>query len=418
MKYGCIGKQLKHSFSKEIHEEFAPYSYDICEIPPEELESFMKQGDFSAINVTIPYKEAVIPYLFSISERAQKIGAVNTIVNRNGKLYGYNTDFFGMKSLICKMGISLNNKKVAILGTGGTSKTAKAVAESMGASLILNVSRTEKEGAITYQELYKNYSDAEIIINTTPSGMFPNWNSVPVDIKKFNNLCGVVDVVYNPLNTLLVREAKSLGIKAESGLYMLVAQAVRASEIFLDTKYSEDTIDKVYSKIRLPKRNIVLTGMPGSGKSTVGKIISEKLNMQFYDSDEFIEKIFDKKISAIFSDEGEEFFRVNESEVICQLGSKNGIVLSTGGGAILRDINIDGMKQNGTVYFLDRPINELIPTDDRPLARSKEDIIKRYNERYNTYVSTADVIIPVDGTPEKIADKIIKDFLNYETLYN
>ncbi len=418
MKYGCIGKQLKHSFSKEIHEEFAPYSYDICEIPPEELEAFINNGDFSAINVTIPYKEAVIPYLYSVSEQAQKIGAVNTIVNRDGKLFGYNTDFFGMESLIRRMGISLTNKKVIILGTGGTSKTAKAVAESMGASVILKVSRTSKDGAITYEELYKYHSDAEIIINTTPSGMFPNWNSVPVDVKKFGNLCGVVDVVYNPLNTRLVREAKSLGINAESGLYMLVAQAVRASEIFLDTKYADDTIDKVFLKIRLPKRNIVLTGMPGSGKSTVGKIISEKLNMQFYDSDAFIEKVFNKKISDIFADEGEEFFRVNESEIICQLGAKNGIVLSTGGGAILREISVDGMKQNGTVYFLDRPVNELIPTDDRPLARTADDIIKRYHERYDIYVSTADVIISVDGTPENIADKIIKDFLNYEALHN
>ena len=179
-------------------------------------------------------------------------------------------------------------------------------------------------------------------------------------------------------------------------------------EIFLDTKYADDTIDKVFLKIRLPKRNIVLTGMPGSGKSTVGKIISEKLNMQFYDSDAFVEKVFNKKISDIFADEGEEFFRVNESEIICQLGAKNGIVLSTGGGAILREISVDGMKQNGTVYFLDRPVNELIPTDDRPLARTADDIIKRYHERYDIYVSTADVIISVDGTPEKIADKIEK----------
>jgi len=275
LKYGCIGEHLKHSFSKEIHETFADYSYEICEIPKSEIDDFMKTADFSAINVTIPYKETVIPYLYYIDPMAKDIGAVNTVVNRDGKLYGYNTDFFGMKSLIEKMGLSLEGKKVAILGTGGTSKTATAVAKALCASKIIRISRTEKDGCITYESLYSCHNDIDVIINTTPSGMFPNWDNSPVELKYFKKLSGVVDVVYNPLTTKLVRDAKNLGIKAECGLYMLVAQAVRASEIFLDTTYQENTIDEVFGKILRPKKNIILTGMPACGKSTVGAILSE-----------------------------------------------------------------------------------------------------------------------------------------------
>ncbi len=410
MKYGCIGEHLKHSFSKEIHEEFAPYSYEIKEIPKDEIDGFMEAADFSAINVTIPYKETVIPHLFYISDMAKEIGAVNTIVNRNGKLYGYNTDFFGMKKLFDKMNLSCKGKKVAVLGTGGTSKTASAVARSMGASTIIKVSRSEKEGSITYDDLYKKHTDLEIIINTTPSGMYPKWDSIPVDLKFFPNLKGVVDAVYNPLCTRLVQEARKLGVKAECGLYMLVSQAVRASEIFLNTVYPDETIDNVFKKIIGPKKNIVLTGMPGSGKSTVGKIIAEKLKMYYFDSDTIIEEETGMPISEIFKQHGEEYFRNVESKIISELGTKNGIVLSTGGGAILKEKNIEAMKQNGTVYFLNRPIDEIIPTDDRPLSSNVSDLKKRFEERYHIYSSTADVIISVDCDAESVAQKIIKDF--------
>ncbi len=411
MKYGCIGEHLKHSFSKEIHEAFADYSYKICEIPKSEIDSFMKKADFSAINVTIPYKETVIPYLYYIDDMAKEIGAVNTVVNRDGKLYGYNTDFFGMKSLIEKMGLSLENKKVAILGTGGTSKTASSVAKALKASQIIRVSRTEKDGCITYDSLYSVHNNIDIIINTTPSGMFPNWDNSPADIDKFKNLSGVVDVVYNPLTTKLVRDAKNRGIKAACGLYMLVAQAVRASEIFLDVKYSDNTIDNVFKKILSPKKNIILTGMPACGKSTVGAILSKKLGMQVFDSDAIIEEKEGKSISDIFSENGEEYFRNSESQVISDLGSKNGIIISTGGGAVLREKNIYAMKQNGDVYFINRPLSCLIPTDDRPLAKDVDAIKKRFEERYDIYTSTADVIIDADCDAQTVAEKIAKDFL-------
>ena len=248
MKYGCIGEHLKHSFSKEIHNALCDYEYEIREIPREELAAFMEAKEFTAINVTIPYKESVIPYLHYIDDFAKEIGAVNTIVNRDGKLYGYNTDFYGMTKLLRTAHIYPRGKKVAILGTGGTSKTAFAVARAEGANEIIKVSRSAKDGAVTYEELYEKHADTDIIINTTPLGMYPNIFDKAVDISRFENLVGVVDAIYNPLRTQLVSDGYKK-IAAEGGLYMLVAQAVRASEIFLDKEYPNGTIDKVFDKI-------------------------------------------------------------------------------------------------------------------------------------------------------------------------
>ena len=258
MEYGCIGEHLKHSFSKEVHNALSDYDYQITEVPREDLHEFMMTRDFRAINVTIPYKELVIPYLHHIDEHAKEIGAVNTIVNKNGTLYGYNTDFYGLSMLISHAGVDLREKKVAILGTGGTSKTAHAVVKSMPAKQILTISRNKKDSAITYDELYEKHADTDVIINTTPIGMYPDNFSRAVDIKFFPKLSGVIDVVYNPLRTPLVEDALLRGIPAEGGLYMLVAQGVRASEIFLNKKYGTETLDVIYQKLKREKENIVL----------------------------------------------------------------------------------------------------------------------------------------------------------------
>lgn len=256
MEYGCIGERLGHSFSKEIHNFLADYEYELKEIPQDKVDEFMTDCDFKAINVTIPYKETVIPYLYYIDDTAKEIGAVNTIVNRNGNLYGYNTDFYGMRMLIEHAGVELHGKKVAILGTGGTSKTANAVAKSLAAKIILTVSRTKKANTITYEELYEIYKDIDVIINTTPIGMFPNNFTKPCEVSKFTRLSGVIDVVYNPLKTQLILDAEKQGISAEGGLYMLVAQGVLASEIFLDKKYEKEKLDEVYQKLKRQKENI------------------------------------------------------------------------------------------------------------------------------------------------------------------
>ncbi len=412
MKYGCIGEHLKHSFSKEIHNALTDYEYDILEIPKESLADFAEKKSFSAINVTIPYKELIMPYMYYIDGHAKEIGAVNTVVNRSGKLYGYNTDFYGMSELINHAGIQLKNKRVVILGTGGTSKTASAVAKTLEAKSVIRVSRSSREDAITYEELYKKHSDTEVIINTTPCGMFPSIAECPVDISKLKNLSGVIDAVYNPLRTSLVLDAQKRGLAAEGGLYMLVAQAVRASEIFIDTSYPKTETERIFKKIMKEKENIVLIGMPASGKTTVGNILAKKMNREIVDTDELIVKREGKSISTIFSEYGEEYFRHVESEIIEEVSAKTGVIISTGGGTVLNGSNVNSLKKNGRVYFIDRPLEALIPTSDRPLASTQAAIEKRYNERYSIYTSSADVTIDSSCDAISVAEKIERNFTN------
>lgn len=409
MRYGLLGERLGHSFSRDIHNSLGNYSYDLIEVSREELERFIKEKDFGGVNVTIPYKGTVIPYLDKIDERAKAIGAVNTIVNRGGELIGYNTDFFGMVKLINHAKIDLKDKVVAILGTGGTSRTALAVAEHLGGREIFKVSRSAKEDAISYEELYRMADRVDVIINTTPSGMFPDINSSAVDISSFTRLSGVIDAVYNPLRTKLIIDAQKRGIRAEGGLYMLVAQAVRASELFIGENYDEKTIDKIYRRILRDKENIVLIGMPASGKSTIGRILEKKLSRKAFDSDKIIERNEKRSIPEIFRHSGEAVFRDIEAEVIATLSLETGAVISTGGGSILRSESVDNLKKNGRLYFIDRPLSQLIPTSSRPLASTAEDIEKRFNERYGIYSSAADVRIDADGSAPMAADKIIKD---------
>lgn len=406
-KYGCIGKILTHSFSKEIHSKLADYEYELIELNEDEIEDFFKSKDFNAINVTIPYKQTVIPYLDSLSDVARRIGAVNTIVNRNGKLYGYNTDYYGMKALIKKIGIDLNGKKVLILGTGGTSKTARILTEDMGASEIITVSRSKTENYITYEEAVNEHSDANVIINTTPSGMYPDCEGIPIDISSFNELEGVMDAVYNPLCTNLVLRAKEKGIKAEGGLYMLVMQAVVAVEKFLDTEFPKTVADNVFASVFASKENIILTGMPGSGKSTVGKLLNID-GFSFVDTDEEIEKRCGCTIKELVGSKGEKYFRDLETQVIKDISSKGCQIISTGGGAILRKENVNSLKRNGKLFFLNANPDRLLPTDSRPLSDTVEKLKKLYDERIDTYKITADVIVPDMETPDEEAELILK----------
>ena len=407
MKYGLIGEHLGHSFSKEVHAALASYEYEIKEIAREELSSFMINKAFNAINVTIPYKEAVIPFIDEISEEARLIGAVNTIVNKDGRLYGYNTDFLGMRSLFKRLGIAANGKKIAILGSGGTAKTAYAVSKSLGATEILVVSRQKKDGAIDYDELYENHANTDIIINTTPVGMYPNNADSPIDISRFDNLTGVIDAIYNPLRTSLVLDAKRKGIPAEGGLYMLIAQAVYASEIFLDSNYHESKIDEIYNSISSDKENIALIGMPSSGKSTVGKILADMLGREIVETDDIIVRNAGKCIKDIFTEDGEAKFRDIESSVIKQVAAQNGKIISTGGGSILRSENLHALQQNSKIVFIDRSLKNLISSDDRPLSKDMNAVKALYESRYDKYKSAADIIVNGDNTPETVAQEII-----------
>lgn len=412
MEYGLIGEKLSHSFSKTVHNELCDYDYELKELKREELDSFFKNADFKAINVTIPYKEDVIKYLDEIDENAKEIGAVNTVVNKNGKLLGYNTDFLGLKALIEKNDIELCGKKVALLGSGGTSKTALAVARHLKASEVLRVSRKGGEGLVTYDELLSNHLDTEVIINTTPCGMFPNLDTVALDVTPFENLSGVVDAVYNPLNTKLVLTAKRRGIKAAGGLYMLIAQAFFAAQYFFNTNLDFSRVDVIYNNILKSKQNVVLIGMPSSGKTTVGKEVAKLLNKEFVDSDDEIVRFAGVSIPEIFEKSGEAEFRNLESKIIKELSALQGKVIATGGGAILRPENLDLLKQNGVVVFLDRSLENLITTDDRPLSSSREMLKKRYDERYYIYKAAADIIIDANGDVLENTNKVKEGFLN------
>ncbi len=408
MRYGLLGEKLGHSFSKEIHEKLGLYSYELIELTPAGLDAFLKEKDFSGVNVTIPYKQTVIPYLDSISDRAEKIGAVNTIVNRGGKLFGDNTDFGGLEALVKKTGLTLLGKTVLIAGTGGTSRTARAVAKAMGAAKVLRMSRGGKEDAISYAEAYEKYASARILFNTTPSGMYPKPDGMAVDLDRFPELEGVIDVVYNPLTTRLVCEARERGIRAENGLYMLVAQAVLAAEDFTGAEFGQDITDGIFGELVFEKRNIVLTGMPSSGKSTIGRILSEKLGRELVDTDAEIVKKAGMPITEIFRTKGEKAFRDLETETIQEVSASGGKVLSTGGGAVLRKRNVDLLKSNGTVVFLDRPLEALLPSDDRPLADDAEKLRWLYTERFPVYTASADVILQVSGTPEQTTEELLE----------
>ena len=409
MEYGLIGEHLPHSFSKEIHEQLADYTYDLHELTPDALDGFMREKAFKAINVTIPYKRDVMAYLDEISPSAKEIGAVNTIVNRGGRLSGYNTDMLGMQALISRIGLDLTGKTVLILGTGGTSHKAQYVAKHLGAGKVVTVSRSGRGGSVTYEDAPRLYPDAAVILNTTPAGMFPNVDAQAIDLSLFPALEGVADVVYNPLRTQLVQQAHALGLPAEGGLYMLVGQAVAAVEIFLDRKLDPDALDKVFQAVFADKESIVLTGMPGSGKTTVGKLLAEQLGRRFYDSDDEITSRTGRTPNEIIRADGEAAFRDVERDVIAALSLEPGCVIATGGGAILREENIRHLRANGRIFFLDRKPEDILPTDDRPLSSDRAALKKRYDERYPIYTATADSMLPVTGSPEDVAAAIRKE---------
>ena len=409
MKYGLIGEHLKHSYSCEIHAQIADYEYELHELPPSGLGGFLKKREFNAINVTIPYKQDVIPYLDEISDTAKRIGAVNTIVNRNGRLYGDNTDFAGMLALAKHIGVDMKGRKVLILGTGGASKTGHALAEYMGAQSVFYVSRSGKDGSITYEQAVTEHSDAQIIINATPVGMFPKQDGRPIDISAFPKLEGVIDAIYNPLRTNLILDAQERGIPAEGGLYMLSAQAVHASAVFRDIPLDESLVDKAFKSVKNDKQSIVLIGMPSSGKTTVGRILAEKCGKQLADTDEYIIKKIGMPISDFFAKFGEAEFRRIEKETVAELSATGGRIIATGGGAVLDPENVRALKQNGVLVFLDRRPENLIATDDRPLASRRSALEKLYTERYDIYCAAAELHIDANTTPEAEADAILKE---------
>ncbi|MBQ7833075.1 MAG: AAA family ATPase [Lachnospiraceae bacterium] len=418
MKYGLLGEKLKHSFSPQIHNAFGIEDYILKEVPREEIDAFMKAKDFTAMNVTIPYKEAVIPYCVQ-DEVSKVIGSVNTVVNREGTLYAYNTDCLGFLYMATEAGITFTGKRVVVLGSGGTAKTAVYVARQEGASEIVVVSRSganisEVFGDVKTADYTQTeaYQDGEIVVNTTPLGMYPNVQAQAVDLDVFKQVEAVVDVVYNPLLTALTLQAKKKGIKYTNGLPMLVAQAYFAQRYFYNEEPKvksgdEVLIKQVISDIEAQVRNIVLIGMPGSGKSTVGKALAERLGRTFVDTDEEFAKAEGMLAGEYIEKYGEVAFRDAESRVVKEFAKEKSLVIATGGGSILREENRDAMMQNGLIIYLDRELCKLA-TDGRPLSGNMERMQKLYEMRHPIYVNLADKVIKVEeGAVNSIVEQII-----------
>lgn len=364
MKYGLLGEHLPHSYSPLIHSMLGDYEYSLIEKAPEEVADFLKNGDFKGINVTIPYKKAVIPYLDSLSPRAMSIGSVNVIVRRDdGTLHGDNSDYGGFASLVKESRIGVKDKKVIVLGSGGASLTVQAVLSDMGAKSITVISR---KGEDNYENISK-HSDADVLVNTTPVGMYPDCEKKPVDLSAFTRLSGVIDLIYNPVKTALILEAERHGIKAAGGLHMLVAQAVIANGMFFEKSIDERLIGTIEKKVSAAVKNVVLIGMPGCGKTTVGKRLAALTGRRFIDIDSEIVKASGKAISEIFEEEGEDAFRRLETEITAKFAKESGCVISCGGGIVTRPENRDILKQNSTVVFISRSLNTLA-TRGRPLS--------------------------------------------------
>ena len=395
--YGLIGARLGHSYSKIIHEKIADYTYTLLPLPTEaEARAFFEKREFAAVNVTIPYKQMVIPCCDEVDPRAKAIGAVNTVVNRGGKLYGYNTDYAGFAYLAKAHGVDFAGKTVLVLGTGGTHATVSAVCRDGGAKEILTASRTGKGGALTYEQAAAR-SDVQIVVNTTPCGMYPQTGQCLLDIAALPQLQAVLDVVYNPFSTELVLRAKDRGLVAAGGFEMLVAQAVYAAEYFTGrTLDCETLIPKISRELQKELQNVVLIGMPGCGKSTVGAVLAQKLGKTFVDADAEIERRTGKAIPDIFAQEGEEAFRRYEADVIADLTRQNRQVIACGGGVVKTPQNLHALRQNGPVLWVQRPIEKLA-TSGRPLSKGGEALRRMEHERLPLYRAAATGTVCNDG---------------------
>lgn len=417
MKYGLIGEHLGHSFSKQIQTRIAEienvkdYDYQLVELDKEEFKEFMEKKDFKGINVTIPYKKDVIPYLDEMDESAKAIGAINTIINVDGKLKGYNTDFGGFLYMVKAHNVHMEGKKVLIIGNGGACAAVKAVCKHENAKDIVIVSRSANRGAIGYDEMYTSHLDADIVVNTSPVGMFPNIVNAPIDVSWFHKLECVLDVVYNPILTRLCFEAQEADIKRVIGLEMLIAQAKYTFEIFKNMSFDDSIIDEIKKEMLKDRCNIVLIGMPSAGKTTIGKMLEEKLGKEFFDLDDMIIAKAGKSIPEIFQESGEAGFRAIETEVAIEASKMNNKIIATGGGVVKHKVNMDFLRLNGITIFIDRDIDKLISSDpNRPLSSSKQALQQMYKERYPLYQKYAAYIAVNNANIEETVDDIVNAY--------
>ena len=413
MRVGLIGDPLGHSFSPRLHAAFGTADYELHPIPAEALPAFFRERAFEGVNVTIPHKIAVIPLLDELHPSAEECGAVNTVVNRGGKLTGYNTDIFGMSFALAHAGISLSGRHVVILGSGGTSHTARALAKREGAASVTVVSRS---GEVNYSNI-SELVETEIVINTTPVGMFPHADASPVDLTVFPRLRGVFDAVFNPLRTRLIEQAENLGVPVASGLLMLTAQAKAAGILFRGGDYSEPSptsaegkeILNVWREVTAELTNIVLIGMPSSGKTTVGTLLAERLRRPLIDTDAETERRTGKTVPELFAEGGEENFRKEERLTVSECARGTGVIIATGGGAPMFPENRAALAGNGFVVLILRD-TEKLDTTGRPLSRDLDTLKAMYKVRMPVYKAFADAEAVNNDTPSACAEFILEKF--------
>ena len=400
MKFGLLGRKLGHSYSPMIFDLLGGYRYDLFEREPEDIEDLLRNGDFNGLNVTIPYKKEVLKYLDEVDPLAARLGSVNTVVKKDGKLFGYNSDYFGFLSLVRQTGIEPQGKKALVLGSGGASVTVCAVLADLGAQVVV-ISRS---GENNYDNLHL-HADASIIVNTTPLGMYPNTGVSPVDVRRFPKLLGVLDLIYNPARTQLLLDCEALGIPAWSGLWMLVAQAKQSAQWFMDKTLPDALVGDIHRKLRDRMENIALIGMAGCGKSTLGRLLAKETGKKFVDADAEIEAMAGKSIPEIFAGDGEEEFRRLETEVLANLGKQSGLVIATGGGCVTRERNYPLLHQNSRILWLRRD-PDLLPTDGRPLSQKTPPAVL-YAQREPLYKAFSDAAIDNEGTRGETLTKIL-----------
>lgn len=412
--YGLLGKNINYSYSPYLHSKFGRYDYQLFDLDEKEFENFIKEKKFKGINVTIPYKKEVIAYLDYISEEVKRTNSCNTIINKDGKLYGYNSDYFGFKTLLQRNKIVVYNKTCLILGSGATSRTIKAVLEDMHVKEIIIVSRNPVNEEISYSAVKENLQP-NVIINTTPVGVSPHFRESALDISDFENLEAVIDCIYNPFRTKLLLDAKNKGVSAYNGLMMLVFQAKQSSELFQDTLLDNTFTFNIYQDFKNELRNIVFVGLPAAGKTTIGKYIAKLTNKKLVSIDKLITLKENMSVSEIFLQKGEDYFRKLEANLIKEYASKTAQVIDTGGGAVLNEESMNLLKANGILIFLNRDYQKMIlRPGKRPLIKNVEDLLKLKDERYHLYLKHADIVIDNNYLLEKSISIVQNKIMTYE----
>lgn len=412
-KYGLVGRALSYSYSSYINSIIGDYGYKLYDIELNDFPAFLKTTEYKALGVAFPYKKIAYDLSTAVSGSAIKSHFVNLVTkDDDGTLKGYNTEYDAFKSLLKKYAVDVTGKKILILGTGGAANAARAILNEAGAGKVVLVSR---HGQNNYDNISIHY-DSDILINATPVGMYPNNGVSPIDLEGFSNLILVIDFVYNPVRTAFLQQAMERHIRVISGSYILAASSVYAAQLFLEEQFDDQFIDTVRKKVLVEKRNITLIGMPGSGKSNIGRALSQTLRRPYLDLDVEVEKVEMMSVSDIFSTRGEAYFREAEKNIMLKCCKQSGYIISTGGGAVLSKENRNAIKENSFVVYIERNFQDLY-TDGRPISTSIENLQRISEIRTPIYEALADTVIRAHGSVDANVSMVLEALKNENPNY-